>query len=302
MGRGRKFRVAATVAFVFATVAVTVPTSAAPVVQKDKQAPILYTQNATGGTLVADPARPGEFELTLTGTAANTTWFTDTPARRAGLYPTAAAIKMISFDGEKAPNAVLNLLGGEKDQDTLAITLREPSYDEEQGTLRFRVKPLGTVRRTGLRAYANDLDSALPESFGPSALFIDDVKVDPNPIVESCFMSIRFVKTSIPIYFLGAQDLIPNGGHWKGIPEPGLLENHKFNAVGEFGTDNIICRGGFLFGLSPQPGPGETFFVHMNNPYLSASDWGCPTVPGTWICHIDGNSHGQPLRVTATME
>jgi hypothetical protein len=40
----------------------------------------------------------------------------------------------------------------------------------------------------------------------------------------------------------------------------------------------------------------------MNNPYLRASDWGCPTVPGTWICHIDGNAHGQPLRVTAKME
>jgi hypothetical protein len=301
MGRGRVFRAATTVALGISAVAIA-PMAEAPAVQKDKQAPILYTQNATGGTLVADPARQGEFELTLTGAAATTTWFTDAPARRAGVYPTAAAIKMIRFDADKAPNAVINVLGADTSQDTLAVTLREPTYDEEQGTLRFRVKPLGTVRRTGLRAYSNDLDRSLPETFGPVALFIDDVKVDPNPIVESCFMHIEFIKTSIPIYFIGAQDLIPNGGHWKGIPKPGLLENHKFNAVGEFGTDNIICRGGFTFGLSPNPGPGETFFVHMNNPYLRASDWGCPTVPGTWICHIDGNAHGQPLRVTAKME
>jgi hypothetical protein len=118
------------------------------------------------------------------------------------------------------------------------------------------------IRGHGLRAYADDLDRSVPEAFGPVALFIDDVKVDPNPIVESCVMHIEFIKTSIPIYFIGAQDLIPNGGHWEGIPKPGLLENHKFDAVGEFGTDNIICRGAFTFGLSPNPGPGETFFLY----------------------------------------
>ena len=221
---------------------------------------------------------------------------------RAGLYPTAAAIKMISFNGEKAPNIGAQSAGRrERTRTRWPSRCREPSYDEAQGTLRFRVKPLGTVRRTGLRAYENDLDSALPESFGPSALFVDAVKVDPNPIVESCFMSIRFVKASIPIYFLGAQDLIPNGGHWKRIRQDGPCRaptgSMRWASSGPTTSFAEACS---CSGCHRSQVPARRSSVHMDNPYLSASDWVLSGRTGTWICHIDGNSHGQPLRVAAT--
>lgn len=159
-GRGRTIRLAAAMAALMAAVLVVMPTASADT-DRDRRsrqgdraqaAPILFTQNATAGTLSPDAARPGEFRLALTGVAAQTIWFTERPARRAGVYATPAAIKRIGFDGKNAPNAVINLIEGEKTQDTLAVTLRDPVYDEQQATLQYRVKPLDSVRRTRLDA------------------------------------------------------------------------------------------------------------------------------------------------------
>lgn len=62
-------------------------------------------------------------------------------------------------------------------------------------------------------------------------------------------------------------------------------------AAGPF--DKYVCRGGIVFGLKPG---GTEFFLYFNNPFYSSSDWGCTAPPG-WTCTVDGNEHGQPLKM-----
>ena len=67
----------------------------------------LFVQPFDGGTWAPKPGAEGVYLLTLTGVAANTTYFSDRPERDAGLAPTQQFLDGIGFAPENPPNAAL---------------------------------------------------------------------------------------------------------------------------------------------------------------------------------------------------
>ena len=136
-----------------------------------KPAPVLYTVSASGGTLIPGSGK-GTFVLALTGVNPSATWFTDRPARRAGTASVGGTLKSVGF-GNDPPNAVIEVPGAPANQDAMAVTLRDPVYDEGAATLQFAAERLPKVG-ADLKGFRPELDPELAPNFGAVALFIDD--------------------------------------------------------------------------------------------------------------------------------
>jgi hypothetical protein len=137
----------------------------------------LFVQQASGGTMA--PTGTGEWELTLTGVSPQTVFFTDRPARQAGVLATARFLELDGmFTGDDPPNAAVVLAEpASAEEDAVIVELREPVYDAAAGTLRYTVTVLGEGDAEELAAWSDRADASLPETFGHVALFIDGAKV-----------------------------------------------------------------------------------------------------------------------------
>ena len=277
-----------------ASVALTAPSASAQTTPSSDQpateqppSTVLFVQSAARGALIPNPGNPDQFVLTLAGVAPSTLWFTDRPVRRSGNVPTQGAIDRIGFDDDVAagpPNAVLSLRDGKEAHDLLALTLREPRYDADQGTLRYSATRLATDNVGSLPVAPEQLDTSLPRRFASAALFIDDVPNDGSGC--EVYISFKGPAGTPPVNFTRIQDFIDSPGPpWIGIPHAGDIipvNKPSGSGVGLYNRspgagpwDKYLCRGGIVFGL--QPG-GTEFFLYFNNPQYSSSDWGC-TVP-----------------------
>ena len=130
-----------------ATGAVPASGALAPAVAK-AQAPsrtpdALYVQNASSG-------RVRGHTLTLRGVAAQVAWFADRPARATGVLPMRSAINELFGAGESAPNAALDLADERKLKGVIALELSHPRYNARTRVLRYHVRRLKSLRRTGL--------------------------------------------------------------------------------------------------------------------------------------------------------
>jgi hypothetical protein len=79
---------------------------------------------------------------------------------------------------------VVSVRDAGRDHDTLAVTLGDPTYDAATRTMTFDATPLRRpARALGPRLdFVDDrLDGALPQSFGPVTLFIDDTDTEVRP-------------------------------------------------------------------------------------------------------------------------
>ena len=141
-----------------------------------KTASLLFAVDAGAGTFTPRPGETKVFELTLTGVAPRTVWFTNRPARQADSVPTADALTMIGFGPEDPPpNAVVDVKDADSANDAIAVKLEDPAYDAVSSTLTLTAtaldKPRGKSRVAG---FGPRLDTKIPSSFGEASLFIDD--------------------------------------------------------------------------------------------------------------------------------
>ena len=138
---------------------------------------ILFVQVADGGTFVA---KDDLFELTLTGVAPQTVWFSDRPERKSGMVQTVDFATDPVFDPADPPNAaiVTTTVDG---SDTLIVELTKPRFDAAAGTVTYDAKPVATYAGEGLADHAAmQTDNQLAETLGVTSLFIDELSCKPN--------------------------------------------------------------------------------------------------------------------------
>lgn len=132
----------------------------------------LYVQEAEGGTLVEEAS--GDYTLTLHDVSESTVVFSDRPVRDAFTMTTAEFVE--SFDVDFAgdpPNASLSFELATGGAPSVAVfTIDHPIYNEDAGTLSYRVKDIGLSVEDPVE---------LPVSFGAASLFIDTFNFTPIP-------------------------------------------------------------------------------------------------------------------------
>ena len=133
-----------------------------------------FIQEGTNGTFVKDGS--GNYTLTITGVIPYTIYFSDRPARDAGMSPMKDFLKNFCFGSRNPPNAMVMLKDEAKDHDMIVVELTSPKYDETNKTLKYTAKVLDNY--TFKSNWAQDLlpmaDPAIPESFGRVIIVIDD--------------------------------------------------------------------------------------------------------------------------------
>lgn len=133
----------------------------------------LFVQTFRAGTLTPMPGAAGRFTLSLTGDNGQTVYFSDRPARRVGLIPTAVLLEQLGFTPADPPNAAL-VAQTPEGEDILVVELSDPRYDQAAGALAYDVQLLAHYAGTGLADLAErQADDQFAPSFLSPHLFID---------------------------------------------------------------------------------------------------------------------------------
>ncbi|MCX5811661.1 MAG: hypothetical protein NT178_03850 [Proteobacteria bacterium] len=144
--------------------------------QAKKSGPeMMFVQNARSGSLTELKEEKGAFILKLEGVSNETIAFSDRPDRIVTQVATEKLIKSSLFKSKDAPNAAIEILGADENADVMVVTLQNPTYDAKTGTLQYLVRPLKDPKHSRA-VYNKRHDQSLPASFGPTALFIDNMQ------------------------------------------------------------------------------------------------------------------------------
>lgn len=134
----------------------------------------IFIQEGKGGTFVKDET--GNYTLTITGAVPYTVYFSDRPARDAGMVEMERFLEGFNFDPNNPPNALLTIREGEEERDMIVVELTEPGYDNATDTLTYKAKVIADYEFES--DWPEDLfpraDMAIPEQFGEVVLIIDD--------------------------------------------------------------------------------------------------------------------------------
>jgi hypothetical protein len=139
----------------------------------------LFVQTFQAGSWAPKPGDEGTYLLTLSGRAAQTVYFSDRPERIVGTVPTLRFLEALGFTPANPPNAAL-VAETDAGEDILVVELFSPVYGEDFGpdgglTLTYEARVLADYADAGLaHLAARQQDGALPSTFGPASLFIDD--------------------------------------------------------------------------------------------------------------------------------
>jgi hypothetical protein len=140
----------------------------------------LFSLTATGGTFAANDLNPNIGTLTLTGTSAETTGFTDRPDRDAVTFGTdqlPGAWSQMFADSD--PNAVLVTRDADGTRHTHVLELSSPTI--EGTSLTFQVAAIeGDDHSSQVPGMTTRAATVPPATFGEVALFIDSV-TPPGP-------------------------------------------------------------------------------------------------------------------------
>jgi hypothetical protein len=135
----------------------------------------LFVQPFDAGTWEPKSGEDGTYLLTLTGVAADTTYFSDRPERITGLAPTQPFLDGLGFTSENPPNAAIVAQTESGEQDVLVVQLFNPVYDAGAATLVYEARILADYGGRGLAHLAQQqTDYELAASFEDGSLFIDD--------------------------------------------------------------------------------------------------------------------------------
>ncbi len=140
------------------------------------EAPVMmFVQNAQSGTLTEVAEDKGTYKLLLEGVAEETIAFSDRPNRIVIAVSTEKFLASPVFRSVDTPNAALEIFGANESEDVMVLQMQDPVYDKDKATLTYLVRPLETPSHA--RAVFNKRhDRSLPTSFGPAALFIDNLQ------------------------------------------------------------------------------------------------------------------------------
>ena len=157
-------------------------TSAAEAVA-DEAYTYIFIQEGTGGSFVEDES--GNYTLTINGVLPFTVYFSDRPARDAGMVEMEQYIEGFNWDPNNPPNALLMFREAEEESDMIVVELTEPQYDETTETLTYKAKLIADYEFES--EWPKDLlpraDDKIPEEFGEVVIVIDDC---PCLIYGSC--------------------------------------------------------------------------------------------------------------------
>jgi len=134
----------------------------------------LFVQEAESGTLVEEES--GDYTLTLHDVSESTVVFSDRPVRDAFTMTTAEFVESfnVAFAGDP-PNAALSFELATAGAPSVAVfTIDHPVYNEDAGTLSYRVMDIGL---------SVEGPAELPASFGAASLFIDAVSFPDSNLV-----------------------------------------------------------------------------------------------------------------------
>lgn len=147
------------------------------------EATFLFVQSGfTSGSLTA--RSDGAFQLTLLNAPSQTVYFADRPERIVGVVPTERFLAIPAFIGDDPPNAALVIQADADNTDVIVFELTGLTYDAAVGSLTCIATLLEgfeqTVQTTGGQAETPLAADALPQEFGSSSLFIDDIHWNPG--------------------------------------------------------------------------------------------------------------------------
>jgi len=146
----------------------------------------LFVQPFDAGTWEPKSGEDGTYLLTLTGVAADTTYFSDRPERITGLARTQPFLDGLGFTSENPPNAAIVAQTESGEQDVLVVQLFNPVYDAGAATLVYEARILADYGGRGLAHLAQQqTDYELAASFGEGSLFIDDC---PDIGGDNCYL------------------------------------------------------------------------------------------------------------------
>ncbi|WP_048144475.1 hypothetical protein [Methanothrix harundinacea] len=141
--------------------------------QSEKNVTFMFVQTAQSGTLVPVEGQENLFTLTLMGVAPQTIAFSDRPERIVAQAEMQQFLDGMCFEAENPPNAALEILDADEEEDVAVVELFDPVYDNESQTLQYNVSILEMPDHS-YAVFNERADQALPETFGPATLFIDD--------------------------------------------------------------------------------------------------------------------------------
>jgi hypothetical protein len=134
----------------------------------------IFVQEGDGGSFVKDES--GNYTLTITGMIPYTVYFTDRPARNAGIVEMETFLEGFSFDPNDPPNALVAIREGEEERDMIVVELTDPQYDNTTDTLTYRAKVIADYEFES--EWPKDLlpraDDEIPEEFGKVVIVVDD--------------------------------------------------------------------------------------------------------------------------------
>jgi hypothetical protein len=140
---------------------------------EEKDVTFMFVQTAQSGTLVPVDGEDNLYTLTLMGVSSQTIAFSDRPERVVVQAPMQQFLDGFSFGPNNPPNAAIEILEADDEEDVAVVELFDPVYDDANQTLRYTVSILETPNLS-YAVFNERADRSLPETFGPSALFIDD--------------------------------------------------------------------------------------------------------------------------------
>jgi len=141
--------------------------------QTEKPVTFMFVQNAQSGTFIPVDGEDNLYTLTLVGVAPQTIAFSDRPERIVVQAPMQKFLDGMCFRPENGPNAALDILEADEEEDLAVVELFDPVYDNATQTLQYNVSILELPDHS-YAVFNERHDKALPETFGPVALFIDD--------------------------------------------------------------------------------------------------------------------------------
>jgi hypothetical protein len=135
----------------------------------------MFVQTAQSGTLVPVAGEDNLYTLTLMGVSPQTVAFSDRPERVVVQAPMQKFLDGMCFSPDSGPNAAIEILDADKEEDLAVVELFDPAYDDANQTLQYNVSIMKEANLT-YAEFNERADKSLPESFGPAALFIDSCR------------------------------------------------------------------------------------------------------------------------------
>ena len=133
----------------------------------------MFVQTAHSGSFVPVEGEDNLYILNLEGVSPQTIAFSDRPERVVEQVAMQKFLDGFCVSSENPPNAAIEVLEGNEEEDVMVVELMHPVYDDANQTLQYNVSILEEPDHS-YAIFNERHDQSLPDSFGAVALFIDD--------------------------------------------------------------------------------------------------------------------------------